>query len=65
MLKKYYNEITKQIVEYPEEAAALFPVLKLVPSEREATEVEDTQVELELKPTPKPNPTKNGDADAK
>lgn len=30
----YYNEITGEIVDYPEEAAALFPVLKRVPSER-------------------------------
>lgn len=33
-MPRYVNTVTKEIVDYPEEAAALFPALKLAPSER-------------------------------
>lgn len=36
-MPKYYNTENGIIVDYPEEAAALFPVLKPVPSERAQT----------------------------
>jgi hypothetical protein len=50
--KKYYNTITKDIVVYPEDAAALFDVLKPVPSEKETTDEDDAPEEtvvIELK----------------
>lgn len=31
---RFYNDITGEIIDYPEEAAALFAALKPVPSER-------------------------------
>jgi hypothetical protein len=33
-MPKYYHAITKEIIEYPADAAALFSVLKPVPSEK-------------------------------
>lgn len=38
--KRYENIVTGEIVSYPEDAAALFPALKLVPSERAKSETE-------------------------
>lgn len=63
-MPKFYNEITHEIVEYPAKAAAQFPVLKPVPSEKaKAAEVEKSE---EAAPTADIKPIKkNGDADAK
>ncbi len=46
-MPKYANTLTGEIVEYPAEAAALFPALKLVPSERESEKRETVAVELD------------------
>ena len=46
-MKRYYNSLTKEIVEYPEEAAALFDVLKPVPSEREDTH-DENQLDIQI-----------------
>lgn len=43
-MPRYVNTVTKEIVDYPEEAAALFPALKLVPSERDKDE---TKIKLD------------------
>jgi len=70
-LKRYYNELTKEIVEYPEEAAALFDVLKPVPSERNKPVLDaENQLDIQIE---KPNnvdekvkaSNKTGNADAK
>lgn len=47
-MPKYYNTENGIIVDYPEEAAALFPVLKPVPSERAEKKTEA--------PAPEPAP---------
>lgn len=54
-MPKYFNEITKEIVDYPADAAAIFPVLKPVPSERSVGKPADV----------KPNTDKTGDSNAK
>jgi hypothetical protein len=50
-MPKYYSAASKGIVDYPEEAAALFDDLKLVPSEKHtAVEVsEPAKVEISKK----------------
>lgn len=48
-MPKYYSEVTHEIVDYPEEAAALFPSLKPVPSEKSKTsKTDDVTIEVEL-----------------
>jgi len=44
LFKRYHDTITGEIVEYPEDAAALFPHLKLVPSERAKQDADDSKV---------------------
>ena len=66
-MPKYYNELTREIIEYPEEAAALFDVLKPVPSEKSRTE----EIEADESGTqfvvdkPEPKTIKNGEVNAK
>jgi len=33
-MPKYFNTVTQEIVDYPADAAAVIPALKLVPSEK-------------------------------
>jgi hypothetical protein len=57
-MPKFYNKETGEIVDYPAEAAALFDVLKPVPSEREPKPV------VEAKPSePKTPAKKNGEVE--
>ncbi len=68
-MPKFYNELTREIVDYPEEAAALFDVLKPVPSERSRTkEIEadesGAQYVVDVKPQDSNN-NKNGKVNAK
>ena len=51
-MPKYYNEITKEIVDYPAEAAALFSVLKPVPSDRKTAD-DELEIEIEIEPDTK------------
>lgn len=41
-MSRFYNKLTQEILDYPEDAAALFDVLVRVPSERD--EFEDSNV---------------------
>lgn len=59
-MPKFYNKVNGMIVDYPEEAAALFPSLVRVPSER--AEDKPTVVENEKKPAAK-TPKKNGEVE--
>ena len=71
-MPKYADTLTGEILEYPEEAAALFPNLKLVPSERAASK-EKVAIELDKNKVVETNLTakedttskKNGETDAK
>lgn len=67
-MPKFYNDITREIVDYPEEAAALFPVLKPVPSERSRTkeiESDESGSEFVVDVKPEHNDKKNGKVNAK
>jgi len=58
--KKYYNDVTGKIVEYPEDAAALFPALKPVPSEKSKPSVDaENQLDIEIVDNNKKAETKN------
>jgi len=69
-MPKYVNEANGLIVDYPADVAALFPALKLVPSER-AKDEDEVEIQVEAGNDPKPtghaakNDNKNGDLNAK
>ena len=48
---RFYNDVTGEIVDYPEAAAKLFPALKPVPSEKAKANAVEVEIDGETKPT--------------